>query len=225
MPEPHPRGRGTAENPPNRFERLSYEFEPECVSEGYGRPTEFFREPSRSIISFNAILTMDAGAAAGYIYEYQRFERPRSFLAPQDLAAIGIGYPLGLGAKLTCPDRPVVTISGDGAFLCNGAELETAIREKLNTVCIILNNHNLGSERAYQRHYYNERYIGDTIGNPRFDEYARSFGAVGFRVEEPGDLDDVFAEAMKQDRPVLVDVICDPDIYPAPRRKDAVKAR
>ncbi len=177
------------------------------------------------VLPKNAILTIDAGSAASYIYEYQRFEQPRSLLAPQDLAAIGVGYPVGLGAKLACPDRPVVTLSGDGAFLCNGAELETAVREKLNTVCVILNNHNLGSERAYQRDFFNERYIGDQIGNPRFDEYARSFGAAGYRVEDPGDLEDVYREALGQDKPVLVDVICDQDILPEPRRKDAVKAQ
>lgn len=146
-------------------------------------------------------------------------------LAPQDLAAIGIGYPVGLGAKIGCPDRPVVTISGDGAFLLNGAELETAVREKLNTVCIILNNFNYGSERAYQRHFYGGRYIGDRIGNPAFDQYARAFGAVGYRVTDPADLEDTFAEALRQQTPVLVDVICDPDIFPEPRRKDAVKIR
>jgi len=176
------------------------------------------------VLPKDAILTLDAGSAAGYLYEYQRFDRPRSFLAPQDLAAIGVGYPVGLGAKLACPDRPVVTISGDGAFLCNGAELETAVRERLNTVCVILNNFNLGSERAYQRHFYGGRYIGDRIGNPRFDEYARAFGAAGYRVEDPADLEDVFAEALRQERPVLVDVICDPDVFPEPRRKEAVKA-
>jgi acetolactate synthase-1/2/3 large subunit/sulfoacetaldehyde acetyltransferase len=177
------------------------------------------------VLPEDAVITIDAGSAAGYVYEYHRFGGARSLLAPQDLAAIGIGYPVGLGAKLACPDRPVVTISGDGAFLCNGSELETAIREKLPTLCVILNNFNLGSERAYQRHFYSERYIGDQIGNPRFDDYARSFGAVGYRVENPNDLEDVYKEALgqAQDKPVLVDVIIDQDIFPEPRRKDAVK--
>ncbi len=177
------------------------------------------------VLPKDAILTTDAGSACGYIYELQRFEWPRSLLAPQDLAAIGVGYPVGLGAKIACPERPVVTLSGDGAFLCNGAELETAVREKLNTVCVILNNFNYGSERAYQRHYYEGRYIGDQIGNPAFDEYARIFGAVGYRVTDPADLEDTFAEALRQEAPVLVDVICDSDIFPEPRRKEAVKKR
>jgi acetolactate synthase-1/2/3 large subunit/sulfoacetaldehyde acetyltransferase len=177
------------------------------------------------VLPKNAILTTDAGTAASYVYEFQRFEQPRSLLAPQDLAAIGIGYPVGLGAKIGCPDRPVVTISGDGAFLLNGAELETAVREKLNTVCIILNNYNYGSERAYQRHFYEGRYIGDRIGNPAFDQYARSFGATGYRITDPADLEDTFTEALRQQAPVLVDVICDADIFPEPRRKDAIKKR
>jgi acetolactate synthase-1/2/3 large subunit/sulfoacetaldehyde acetyltransferase len=177
------------------------------------------------VLPKDSILTTDAGTACGYIYEIQRFERPRSLLAPQDLAAIGIGYPVGLGAKIACPDRPVVTISGDGAFLFNGAELETAVREKLNTVCIILNNFNYGSERAYQHHFYGGRYIGDRIGNPAFDQYARAFGAVGYRVTDPADLEDTFAEALRQQAPVLVDVICDSDIFPEPRRKEAIKKR
>ena len=119
------------------------------------------------VLPENTIITNDAGSAASYVYEYQRFGGARSFVAPQDLAAIGIGYPLGLGAKLARPHQKVVTISGDGAFLCNGAELETAMRENLPTVCVILNNFNLGSERAYQKHFYDGRYIADVIGNPR----------------------------------------------------------
>ena len=73
------------------------------------------------VLPENTIITNDAGSAASYVYEYQRFGGARSFVAPQDLAAIGIGYPLGLGAKLARPHQKVVTISGDGAFLCNAA--------------------------------------------------------------------------------------------------------
>ena len=180
----------------------------------------------RKVLPKDAIITLDAGVGPGYVYEYQTFERPRSLLAPQGLAAIGIGYPVGLGAKLAAPKRPVVTISGDGSFLYNGAELETAVREGIPTTCIILNNFNYGSERAYQKFYYDERYIGDTIGNPPFDEYARLFGAAGLRVTDPGELEDAFAEALRlgKSQPVLVDVLCTPDVFPEPRRKETVKA-
>ncbi len=178
------------------------------------------------VLPKDAIVALDAGVGPGYVYEYQTFEQPRSLLAPQGLAAIGIGYPVGLGAKLAAPDRPVVTLSGDGSFLYNGAELETAVRENIPTTCIIFNNFNYGSERAYQKFYYDERYIGDAIGNPPFDEYARLFGAAGLRVTEPGELEDAFAEALRlgKAQPVLVDVLCSADVFPEPRRKETVKA-
>ena len=178
------------------------------------------------VLPKDTIITIDAGVGPGYVYEYQTFDRPRSLLAPQGLAAIGIGYPVGLGAKLAAPKRAVVTISGDGSFLYNGAELETAVREGIPTTCIILNNFNYGSERAYQKFYYDERYIGDAIGNPPFDEYARLFGAAGLRVTDPGELEDAFTEAVRLGRkqPVLVDVLCSADVFPEPRRKETVKA-
>ena len=196
---------------------------------GYnGRPIDPRRAHAalRKVLPKDAIITLDAGVGPGYVYEYQTFERPRSLLAPQGLAAIGVGYPVGLGAKLAAPKRPVVTISGDGSFLYNGAELETAVRESIPTTCIILNNFNYGSERAYQKFYYDERYIGDAIGNPPFDEYARLFGAAGLRVVDPGELEDAFAEALRlgKDQPVLVDVLCTADVFPEPRRKETVKA-
>lgn len=193
-----------------------------------GRPIDPRRAHAalRKVLPKDAIISIDAGVGPGYVYEYQTFERPRSLLAPQGLAAIGIGYPVGLGAKLAAPDRPVVTLSGDGSFLYNGAELETAVRENIPTTCIILNNFNYGSERAYQKFYYDERYIGDTIGNPPFDEYARVFGAAGLRVTEPDELEDAFAEALRlgKTQPVLVDVLCTADVFPEPRRKETVKA-
>lgn len=193
-----------------------------------GRPIDPRRAHAalRKVLPKDAIIAIDAGVGPGYVYEYQTFERPRSLLAPQGLAAIGVGYPVGLGAKLAAPRRPVVTISGDGSFLYNGAELETAVREGIPTTCIILNNFNYGSERAYQKYYYDERYIGDAIGNPPFDEYARVFGAAGLKVADPGELEDAFAEALRLGRtqPVLVDVLCSPDVFPEPRRKETVKA-
>ena len=63
-------------------------------------------------------------------------------------------------------------------------------------------------------------------GNPPFDEYARIFGAAGLKVADPGELEDAFAEALRLGRtqPVLVDVLCTPDVFPEPRRKETVKA-
>ena len=88
------------------------------------------------VLPKDAILTTDAGSAASYIYEYQRFERPRSILAPQDLAAIGVGYPLGLGAKLACPDA-------------KASRARKTVRAAARPVCI---SHSSGDWRAGHAH-------------------------------------------------------------------------
>lgn len=188
------------------------------------KPQRFYAELARQLPE-DAIVALDVGSACHYAYGLLSFRRPRSFLTSQDLACIGFGFPAALGAKLARPDRPVVCVSGDGGFLCNGAELETAVRLKLPVVTFILNNFNYGSERAYQRDFYGGRYVGDAIGNPPFDEYARAFGATGFRVEKPGELGEVVAQALRQTGPALVDILCDPDELPEPRRTDVVRSR
>ena len=68
----------------------------------------------------------------------------------------------------------------------NAHELETAVRHGINVVTIVMNNNCWGSEKAYQRAFYGGRYIGCDIGNPRYDAFARLFGAEGYYAETPG---------------------------------------
>ena len=159
------------------------------------------------VLPENTIITNDAGSAASYVYEYQRFGGARSFVAPQDLAAIGIGYPLGLGAKLARPHQKVVTISGDGAFLCNGAELETAMRENLPTVCVILNNFNLGfgarlPETFLRWALHRRRHRHPEVRRVRARFRRRRLPGGGPRKT----WEDVYAQALKEDGPAVVDV-------------------
>lgn len=176
------------------------------------------------VLPKGTVIAADVGAATGFMYGIHQFEQPRSLLSHRDFVAIGVAYALGLGAKVACPDRPVVTICGDGAFLINGVEIETAVREGINTVGIVMNNFTLGSERAYQHHYYGDRFIGEKMENPPFDEFARVFGAAGYRVTDPADLEDVFAQAIREEKPTIVDVICDPDIFQEPGRRETIKS-
>ena len=129
------------------------------------------------------IVALDAGAAPAYGYDRLHFTRPRTFLTPLDLGGLGFAFPAALGAKLGNPAAPVLAIHGDGGFLMNAQELETAVRHGIAAVTIVMNNNCWGSEKAYQKHFYGGRYIGCDIGNPRYDEYARLFGAEGYYVE------------------------------------------
>ncbi len=164
----------------------------------------------------DTIVTLDAGAAPAYGYDRLHFSTPRTFITPLDLGTLGLSFPAALGAKLGRPDAPVLAIHGDGGFLMNAQELETAVRHRINVVTLVMNNNCWGSEKAYQKHFYQERYVGADIGNPRYDQYAELFGAKGYYVEHPDQIGDVMTEAFQCGRPAVVEVPIDPDEFPIP---------
>src|SRR6202008_623051 len=84
------------------------------------------------------IVALDAGAAPAYGYDRLEFARPRTFLTPLDLGGLGFAFPVALGAKLGRPEAPVLAIHGDGGFLMNAQELETAVRERINVVTLVM---------------------------------------------------------------------------------------
>ena len=107
------------------------------------------------------------------------------------------------------PEAPVLSVNGDGGFAMNMQEIETAVRMRLNPVVMVFNNFAWGTEKAHQRDSFGGNYLGVEIGNPRFDQLARLFGARGLRVEKPGDLAEAVASSFKQELPTIIDVIVD----------------
>jgi acetolactate synthase-1/2/3 large subunit/sulfoacetaldehyde acetyltransferase len=162
------------------------------------------------------IVTLDAGAAPAYGYDRLHFSRPRTFLTPLDLGGLGFAFPEALGAKLARPDAPVLAIHGDGGFLMNVQELETAVRHGINAVTLVMNNNAWGSEKAYQKHFYDERYVGADIGNPRFDRLAELFGARGYYVEHADQIGDVVRAALTCGKPAVIEIPIDPNEFPVP---------
>ena len=170
----------------------------------------------RDALPPDTIVTLDAGAAPAYGYDRLQFRRPRTFLAPLDLGGLGFAFPAALGAKLGRPDAPVLAIHGDGGFLMNAQELETAVRHGIPVVTLVLNNNCWGSEKAYQRHFYAGRYVGVDIGNPRYDRFAELFGARGYYVDRPEAIGEVVREALQAGQPAIVEIPIDPDELPTP---------
>ena len=170
----------------------------------------------RRVLPPETIVTLDAGAAPAYGYDRLRFARPRTFLTPLDLGGLGFAFPAALGAKLGRPEAPVVAIHGDGGYLMNAQELETAVRHGIGVVTIVMNNNCWGSEKAYQKHFYGGRYIGCDIGNPRYDQFARLFGAAGYYVEHPDQVGDAIKKALSESSPAVIEIPIDPDEFPTP---------
>src|SRR5215470_3283588 len=179
------------------------------------KPQRVYAELRRALPP-GTIVALDAGAAPAYGYDRLEFARPGTFLTPLDLGGLGFAFPEALGAKLGRPDSPVLAIHGDGGFLMNAHELETAVRHGIGAVTLVMNNNCWGSEKAYQKHFYKERYIGCDIGNPRYDQFARLFGAEGYYVDRPEDVGDAVCAALGAGKPAVIEIPIDPNEFPTP---------
>ena len=178
----------------------------------------------RKVLPRDAVVCIDGGTTVSPTFNMLDFNEPRSFVTPVDQGCLGFAYPASIGAKMAAPARPVISINGDGSFLMNACEIETARRCRVPVVALVLNNNCWGSEKAYQKYFFEGRYVGADITNPRFDKFAELFGGRGFYVEQPGDIGGAVTAALKADIPSIIEIPVDPDELTQPARGDAVKA-
>jgi len=112
---------------------------------------------------------------------------PRTLIHPGTYGTLGYSLPAAIGAKLACPKRPVVSISGDGGFLFTMQELATARAQKLDLIALVFNDNAFGAIRKYQDRMFGGRHIGAELVNPDFVKLGEAFGAKTARIE-PQDL-------------------------------------
>jgi len=129
---------------------------------------------------------------------------------------LGWAFPAGLGAKCALPDRPVVTFTGDAGFWYHIAEIETAVRWKINAVTLVNNNSSgnqskRGFDRAYGGQQTEQARELWTYNKMDFARLAQDMGALGIRVEKPGEIAGALALALAANRPAVIDVVTDID--------------
>jgi len=180
-----------------------------CVNDG-----SYPIKPQRAIYELRRalepqdIVVSDVGAHKIWVARlYQAYE-PNTVIISNGFAAMGIGVPGAIAAKLVHPDRKVVALVGDGGFLMNSQELETAKRIGANIVVVIWRDNGYGLIDWKQRNEYGRPYAVE-FGNPDFVDYARSFGIAGFRPESAEDLYPTLKRALEVDGPAVVDVPID----------------
>lgn len=178
----------------------------------------------RDVMPQDVVYTLDAGTLCLQATDQLNYYQPRALFTPLDFGLVGFSYACGLGAKLARPERTVVSLMGDGGFGMACSEISTAVQHGINTICIVMNNGSWGAEKAYQRDFFSGRYIGADIVNPPYDELARIWGAKGFSVDQPDQLENTLLEALQCDAPVVIDVKIDPDALYSFRR-DSFKHR
>lgn len=164
----------------------------------------------RDVLPKDAAITMDAGTLCLQATDAMNYWTPKSLFTPLDFGLVGFSFAAGLGVKCAMPDRPVVSLMGDGGFGMTMSELSTAVDHNINTVTVVMNNQCWGAEKAYQRDFFNGRYIGADISSPPFDEIARLYGAEGFKAEKLDDVGAAVEAALACGKPAVVDVAVDP---------------
>jgi len=181
------------------------------------QPSGLFKE-LRSVIPKDAIITMDAGTLCLQATDSLNYFQPKSLFTPLDFGLVGFSYSCGLGAKVANPTRPVISLMGDGGFGMTLSEISTAVSYGINTITLVLNNKCWGAEKAYQRDFFGERYLGADISSPPFDKIAELYGAKGYRVEKVNEIKSVVQEAINLKKPAVIDIMIDPDALYSFRR-------
>lgn len=176
----------------------------------------------RQVAPRDALFTLDAGTTGLQATDQLHYSVTPALLTPLDCASIGFSYAAGLGAKVAAPRRTVISLMGDGGFGMTMGEMATAVMHAIPTIAIVMDNGAWGSEIAYQRDYFNRRYIGAHVLSPRFDEVMKLTGGVGYAVSERGETADAVRQAMKDGKPAVIHAKIDPDAVIS-FRTDALK--
>jgi len=178
----------------------------------------------REVLPKDAAITMDAGTLCLQATDAMNYWSPKSLFTPLDFGLVGFSFACGLGVKCAMPDRPVVSLMGDGGFGMTLSELSTAVDHNINTVTVVMNNQCWGAEKAYQRDFFNGRYIGADISSPPFDKIAELYGARGYRADKLEDVAPAIEAAFECGKPAVIDVAVDPNALYSFRR-DSFKHR
>lgn len=150
------------------------------------------------------IVISDVGAHKMWMARHYHCETPNTCLISNGFAAMGIAIPGAVAAKLVYPNRKVVAVTGDGGFMMNNQELETALRVGTPFVTLIFNDGGYGLIEWKQNDQFgSSSFI--KFGNPDFVKFAESMGLKGYRVEATTDLIPILKEALNQDVPVVID--------------------
>ena len=168
----------------------------------------------REALGDEDILISDVGVHKLWLATRFPARRPNTVIIANGLASMGIAVPGAIAAKLVKPERKVVAVTGDGGFLMNSQELETALRLRTAFVVVVLVDGRYGVIELNQKRRFGHAF-GVEFGNPDFVRYAASFGLPGFGVERAEEFLPTLRRALDLDVPSLIAVPVDVTQSPA----------
>lgn len=165
----------------------------------------------RDFFDRDAICCIDGGNCGLWALHLNPIYKPRTFLWAGDSGQLGPGLPFAISAKIAYPDRQVYLISGDGAFMFNIQELETAVRHNVPIIAIIANDRRFGMIAGVQHLLFEDRFFAVDFTDVRYDKVAKAMGCHGERVTKPSEIRPALERAVASKKPAVLDVIIDRD--------------
>jgi acetolactate synthase I/II/III large subunit len=160
----------------------------------------------RRALPRNGLISVDVTSTGYNCFDRFPVDSPRSLIYPCHSVTLGFGLPAAIGAKLACPDRPVVALCGDGGFLMGCFELATAVQYQAGVVSVVVKDNCLSAIRGSQEQAFSGRHIDVCMHSPDFAALARSFGAHGVSTNNPDDLPALLAEGFGRREPTVIEV-------------------
>jgi acetolactate synthase I/II/III large subunit len=163
------------------------------------------------VLGPDTVFTTDSGNGTFLAMEMLRLERPGQFLAPVDYSCMGYAVPAAIGARLAGPDRPVVALAGDGAFLMTGLEALTAAALRLPVAIVVLRDRELAQIAQFQETAFN-RAVASALPDYDLQGLARGMGVECLFLPDDSRLDQVLDRVravLVEGRPVIVDAAVD----------------
>lgn len=162
------------------------------------------------------IVTTDVGQHQMWTAQRYPFRTPRTFISSGGLGTMGFGMGAAIGAQMATGER-VVLVTGDGSFGMNLNELATAVSQQIPMVIVIMNNGVLGMVRQWQTLFFDKHYSNTTLERQTdFVKLAEAFGAKGTRVMDKDGFRQAFADAFKENGPVVIDCLIDSNEFVLP---------
>jgi acetolactate synthase-1/2/3 large subunit len=163
---------------------------------------------TRRVVPSDGIVCLDNGMYKIWFARYYRCREPNTLLLDNALATMGAGLPSAIAAKIVHPNRKVISVAGDGGFMMNSQEIETAVRLKLDLVVLLLRDNAYGMIKWKQTNLNFPTY-GLDLGNPDFVAYAQSYGAHGHRPQSAAEFAPLLAKCLDAPGVHLIDVPID----------------